>query len=201
MTAPLAALVPVKSFAQGKSRLEPALTDDERATLTEKLATSVIEACAPLPTYVACESDTIAIWAQAHRATPIRSNMSGLNNVVQHAVAALGAEGYERVLVAHGDLADPRNLPLLGQWEGVVLVPDRHLDGTNVLIVAADVAFRFSYGPGSFARHVAEAERIGLPVHVIDDPGLALDLDSPEDLQVYSATRDRPPVPPTLREQ
>ena len=39
------------------------------------------------------------------------------------------------------------------------LVPDRRLDGTNVLAVPTEAGFRFAYGAGSFGRHRAEAQR------------------------------------------
>ncbi|MFV2038739.1 MAG: 2-phospho-L-lactate guanylyltransferase [Acidimicrobiales bacterium] len=201
MSPSLAALVPIKSFADGKSRLEPALADHERAALAEKLAASVVQACAPIPVYVACESDDVATWAQAQGAATIRGVAVGLNRVVQHGVAVLAAKGYERVLIAHGDLADPRNLAGLANWDGIVLVPDRRLKGTNVLIIPPDIGFRFSYGPGSFARHLSEAERIDLPLHVIDDPGLALDLDEPDDLDAYVAAQATDVEPPTARER
>ena len=186
--APIAALVPVKSFSEGKSRLEDVLAADDRAALAEKLATAVVAACAPLPVYVACEDDGIAAWAASAGAEVIRSNERGLNRVVRHGVAVLAHLGFERVLVAHADLADPRSLPLLADWTGVVLVPDRRFDGTNAIIVPTNAAFSFSYGEGSFARHLSEAERLGRDMHIIDDAGLALDLDEPDDLAAFVDT-------------
>jgi 2-phospho-L-lactate guanylyltransferase len=88
--------------------------------------------------------------------------------------------------VAHGDLPRARGLADLAGGEGATLVPDRRRDGTNVAVVPAGAGFRFSYGPGSFARHVAEAERLGLPVRVVDDPRLAFDVDWPADLDVLA---------------
>ncbi len=44
---------------------------------------------------------------------------------------------------------------------GVTLVPDRRDDGTNVVCVPTRAGFRFPYGPGSFARHRAEARASG----------------------------------------
>ena len=38
---------------------------------------------------------------------------------------------------------------------------DRRDDGTNVACVPSGAGFRFSYGPGSFARHCDEAVRLG----------------------------------------
>lgn len=184
----IAALVPVKHFATGKSRLDGALDDDARAALAERLARGVVKAAAPIPVFVACEDDRVAAWAETQGAAVLRSEEVGLNRVIRHGVAKLAALGFERVLVAHADLADPRNLPALARWDGVVLVPDRSLDGTNVVIVPTNAGFRFSYGVGSFARHLSEAERVAAPLHVIEDAGLALDLDEPADLAAYDAS-------------
>ena len=63
------------------------------------------------------------------------------------------------------------------------MVPDRHLDGTPVIVVPTDADFRFAYGPGSYAAHVAMAERLGLPWRSLHDPDLAWDVDGPDDLQ------------------
>lgn len=168
--------------------------------MAEKLATAVVAACRPLPVFVACEDDGVADWATAQGASVIRSEAVGLNRVVRHGVAELAGRGFERVLVTHADLADPRNLTALAAWDGVVLVPDRRLDGTNVVIVPTSSGFRFSYGPASFARHLSEAERLPVALHIIEDPGLALDLDEPADLEAYSAAI-RTGAPSTPRER
>ena len=49
-------------------------------------------------------------------------------------------------------------------------------------MVPTGVGFRFAYGPGSFAAHVAEAERLGVAWRSLLDPDLAWDVDDPEDL-------------------
>ena len=87
-------------------------------------------------------------------------------------------------LIAHGDLPRASNLATLCERAGVVVVPDRHGDGTNVLLVPTGAGFEFAYGPGSFAAHLAEAERLGLPVEVVHDDDLSWDIDTPEDLTV-----------------
>jgi 2-phospho-L-lactate guanylyltransferase len=73
---------------------------------------------------------------------------------------------------------------------GLVIVPDRRRDGSNVVCVPTGCEFRFAYGPGSFARHVAEAERLQLAVTVLQDAALASDIDHPEDLLALR-TQDR----------
>ena len=88
-----------------------------------------------------------------------------------------------RVIVAHADLPLADDLrPIADGFDGVTLVPDRRADGTNVLCVPAGAGFDFQYGPRSFARHRAEAERLGLRHRVVDDARLAWDVDVPEDL-------------------
>ena len=58
---------------------------------------------------------------------------------------------------------------------------------------ATGAGFRFSYGPGSFARHRAEAARIALPVRLVRAPLLAWDVDLPADLDFAGArTPTRP---------
>jgi 2-phospho-L-lactate guanylyltransferase len=94
-----------------------------------------------------------------------------------------------RVVVAHGDLPCAGGLSGLAAGTGIVLVPDRRRDGTNVAVVPTGARFRFSYGPGSFERHLAEARRVGLAVTVVDDPRLAFDVDSPPDLEVLARHR------------
>ncbi len=63
-------------------------------------------------------------------------------------------------------------------------MPDRHDDGTNVACVPARASFGWAYGAGSFARHRAEAERLGLPLRIERDVPLGWDVDVPDDLSV-----------------
>ena len=51
----------------------------------------------------------------------------------------------------------------------------------------------FAYGPGSAARHEAEARRHGLDVQVVRDPALGFDVDTPADLAELSTRRTRRP--------
>jgi 2-phospho-L-lactate guanylyltransferase (CobY/MobA/RfbA family) len=70
----------------------------------------------------------------------------------------------------------------MGPRDGVVLVPDRHLDGTNVMALPAALEFHVAYGVGSFDRHRAEAARLGVAVTVVSPSPLGWDVDVPEDL-------------------
>ena len=47
---------------------------------------------------------------------------------------------------------------------------------------------KYGFGPDSFESHVRSAEASGARVEIIELPNLGLDLDAPEDLEIY---RDR----------
>lgn len=177
-----AVLIPVKAFTAGKARLAPVLAPDERADLARRMATTVVEAARPLPVAVVCDDDAVATWARAERVEVIWRPGRGLNPAVTDGVAHLAAAGYEKVIVAHADLPHATDLAGVADFDGITLVPDRREDGTNVLALPATCGFAFSYGPGSFARHRAEAARLGLPCRVERVARLGWDVDIPDDL-------------------
>jgi 2-phospho-L-lactate guanylyltransferase len=66
-----------------------------------------------------------------------------------------------------------------------VVVPSRDGAGTNVLAWRDPASFAPAFGPDSAARHLE------LPGAVrLDDPGLALDVDTLEDLRAVAAQAD-----------
>jgi 2-phospho-L-lactate guanylyltransferase len=132
---------------------------------------------------VVCDEVAVATWARRHGALVIWEPGRGLNGAVQAGVEQLAADGVVEVIVAHSDLPRAADLAALAGFDGITLVPDRRYDGTNVAVVPARAGFRFAYGPGSFARHTAEAERLGASMRIIDDPRLTFDVDVPKDLE------------------
>ncbi len=180
---PRAVLVPVKSFGDAKQRLGGAMSEEDRAALVRRMAARVLEAAVPLPFAVVCDDTEVADWARHQGALVIWEPGRGLNGAVQAGVEHLAAMGVTYVTVAHGDLPHARELGTLAPFEGVTLQPDRHGNGTNVIRVPTGHEFHFSYGPGSFTRHLAECRRLDLPTLVLDVPDLALDIDLPADLE------------------
>jgi 2-phospho-L-lactate guanylyltransferase len=67
----------------------------------------------------------------------------------------------------------------------IVIAPDRHEDGTNVLLVRPPQAIHFAYGAASFNAHRAQAIERGLSVHEYRSPTVAFDIDVPGDLELY----------------
>ncbi|MGH8980898.1 MAG: 2-phospho-L-lactate guanylyltransferase [Acidimicrobiales bacterium] len=177
-----AVLVPVKRFADAKRRLGAALSGAAREALARTMADRVLSAAAPLPVAVVCDDADVAAWARTRGALVVWEPGRGLNCAVETGVRRLADMDVRRVVVAHGDLPFAAGLADLDTTPGVVLVPDRHHDGTNVIELPADCGFRFSYGPGSFERHRDECERLGLPYRVMAVPWLSYDVDVPADL-------------------
>ncbi len=179
---PLAVVIPVKDFTRAKVRLAAELDPDEREALARRMATVVVNAAAPLPAVIVCDSEPVRDWAEDVGARVIWTPGLGLNGAVQAGVAQLSGEGCDTAIVAHSDLPLARHLDWVAATPGVTLVPDRKLDGTNVLAVPTDIGFRFAYGAGSFSAHRAEATRLGQQVRIVNDARLSWDVDLPADL-------------------
>ena len=178
----MAVLIPVKAFAEAKHRLAPALGSAERAALARDMATHVVGSAEPLPVAVVCDDGGVRDWARSVGAEVVWCPGTGLNGAVRSGVDHLRDAGYDRVIVAHGDLPLAGSLAPLGEWPGITLVPDRRNDGTNVISLPSVCRFEFSYGRGSFARHLKEAQRLGRSLRVLRDPAFGLDIDLPADL-------------------
>jgi 2-phospho-L-lactate guanylyltransferase len=68
-----------------------------------------------------------------------------------------------------------------------VFVPSASGHGTNGVLLAPPDAMALKFGEPSFANHLTAARRRGLAPAVLELPGLALDIDGPEDLQALLA--------------
>lgn len=183
---PAGVVVPVKAFSEAKARLAAVLDPEERRALARRMAETVLAAAHDLPAVVVCDDDAVRQWASSTGAEALWTPGLGLDAAVTAGVEHLADRGVTSVVVAHADLPLARDLRWVAAFGGVTVIPDRHLDGTNVICVPSRSGFTFSYGPRSFERHRAEAARLGLPVRVVPDPELGWDVDVPEDLEALS---------------
>ena len=170
------AIVPFKTAGQRKTRLAPALTPPERDGLAQALfdrVIGVLDACPAI--------GRISVLSEA---PPTRADLAwlpdgglGLNAELQ-ALAITGPR-----LIIHADLPlvapDDVEALLAAACGGAAIAPDRHGTGVNALALDAGFTIEFRFGPGSLARHQEQAAG---QLAVVARPGLALDIDTPDDL-------------------
>jgi 2-phospho-L-lactate guanylyltransferase len=181
-----AVVIPVKAFGAAKVRLADELSPAGRAALARQMADGVVRAAGELTVLVVCDDADVASWATSVGATVAWTPGLGLDGAVTAGVVLAAERGADRVVVAHADLPLATGLAHVVGSDGVVLVPDRRDDGTNVISIPAGSGVTFAYGPGSFGRHRAEAARLGLAVEVRHDVALGWDVDLPADLLLPS---------------
>jgi 2-phospho-L-lactate guanylyltransferase len=178
-------VVPVRGFVGGLARLAGSVPDGRRADLARRWAHQVVIAAGDAPVVVVSSAPEVASWARGLGLDVLADPGRGLDAAASAGRDALADRGCVRAVIAHADLPRARSLaPVASDGNALVvaLVPCHRDDGTPVLAVPTSVPFAFSYGAGSFRRHVAEGRRLGLDVRVVRDRELAFDVDLPADL-------------------
>jgi 2-phospho-L-lactate/phosphoenolpyruvate guanylyltransferase len=187
------AILPVKSFNGAKQRLANELSPGGRKALAEAMFSDVLVALRrtrSVDGVLVVTADTSAQQiAGGYGAMVLEDDDQGHNPAARRGIHAALESGAERVLLVPGDcpLIDPAQLDeLIGRDvdpRSVLIVPDRHGTGTNALLMTPPGSLAPAFGPGSAQRHVANAESEGTTPEIVDVPSLALDVDTPEDLE------------------
>ncbi len=185
--------VPVKPFGEGKSRLASQLTPEERAAVSRRMLAHLLEVAAGSPflagILVVSRDPHVLALAADWGAVPVMEQGAGINAALGQAALAATERGGRAILILPADLPLitgedmaqlAQNLP---DPAGICLVSSKD-GGTNALAMQPIGAIPFAFGMDSFRRHHALAQAAGLPIHVIESPTLAVDLDSPADLWV-----------------
>lgn len=191
-------VIPMKDPARAKTRLDPTLSPERRATLALTLfratLTRLQEALALLPgagveIAVVTSSPKITRLAQAMGLLLIdEGRPRGLSEALDLAADWADARGYDAICVLPGDLAAPKPAELArllshdltgGQ---MVLCPADDL-GTNALLAPLPCPFRFAYGVKSVVAHRQAAEAAGLCPVMLPLASLRADVDTADDLQ------------------
>jgi len=194
------AILPIKSFADAKQRLQNELSAGPRRALAEAMYSDVLVALRR-----ANSVDEMLVVSADNAAQQIGGGYGAqvLDDAQRghNAAASLGIgwaleAGIDRVVLVPGDcpLLDPTELDeLLARpvdERSVLIIPDRHGTGTNALVLTPPDALAPSFGPGSCERHAASAEAAGISHEVVEVSSLALDIDTPEDLVALQSALD-----------
>lgn len=196
------AVLPVKDFSRAKQRLQGGLDPQSRQELAEAMLRDVLEALgasAVEEVVVVSAGERARELAHACGATAIEDAEQGHNVAAALGVRAARALGAQRVLLVPGDCPalDPAELDQLLARPiappSALIVPDRHGTGTNALLLTPPQALAPSFGPDSCQRHLEHARAAQLHAEVVEVPSLALDVDTPEDLEALASVSGRAP--------
>src|SRR5262249_50057049 len=107
----------------------------------------------------------------------------------RHAVAHSAA--WTLVIPGDAPLVTPQELRAIldaAPARGSVLVTDHKHRGSNAVLRRPADLFPLRFGDDSYAPHLRAAQATGLPVAELQLPGIALDLDRPEDISSFLAS-------------
>jgi 2-phospho-L-lactate guanylyltransferase len=203
------AIIPVKRFGDAKQRLLDTLDRPQRAALVKAMLADVLvgaTGAGGVERVIVVTSEgraeRIALGHARRVSTPIEVLQEPADRGHPEA-ATLGivrakALGASCVVLLPGDCplldADELDAALERMHPGrVAVVPDRHGAGTNALLLSPADAIGPAFGPGSCARHTERAEHAGHEVAVEPLPSLALDVDTPDDLDAIAAVLESEP--------
>mgnify|MGYP001357008748 CR=1 FL=1 len=206
----IVAVIPIRSFSDGKTRLSHLLSPLERRRLIEEMFERVVSAVRASGAVarigiVSPDSEVLsASGRMGNNVFAIRQDPGrpGLNEAANLGREWAGSIGADAMLVLFGDLPliTPADVQSLVRRDApVVIATDRHGAGTNGLMLrlggaSGGQAFRFSYGPASRRGHVEGGDRLGLEQITAIGIGTAFDLDTVDDLERLEATNEALPA-------
>lgn len=195
------AIVPVKPLRLGKSRLASVLGDEERTALNRQFLENTLQILRQASQVqqtlvVSRDPAALAIAREYEARTILEDGNPELNHALRRATMLARAFNTRGILIL------PADLPLLNiedlndffahacEKNCVTIAPDRREDGTNALLMLPTGLINYTYGPGSFQRHCDAARHTEAHLEIVRSPHLALDLDTPEDLEIYQRIRE-----------
>jgi 2-phospho-L-lactate guanylyltransferase len=186
-------ILPVKNLANAKQRLAAALEQPARTELAQTMLADVVEALAAYAgdgvSLVTSDPFAIELAGQhGFEIIPDESNVSE-TDAIEMASRVCEARGVESTLVIPGDipLIDTEDIRAIydacPDSGGAVLVPSKDKRGTNAVLRRPALLFPLRFGNDSFMPHLAAAIGTDKSCVVLSLPGIALDIDTPEDLR------------------
>jgi 2-phospho-L-lactate/phosphoenolpyruvate guanylyltransferase len=200
------AVVPVKVLAEAKQRLAPLLSPGLRRALMLAMLEDVLAALAAAPglagTAVVTIDDAARELAACYGARLLADGArDGHSGAVAAAARLLAAEGCAAMLTVPGDipLVTPAEIAAMlaahRPAPAFTIAPSHDERGSNAILVSPPDLVPFAFGSDSFRPHLAAAAACGVAATILHLPGIALDIDNPEDLvsfmRVPSRTRAR----------
>jgi 2-phospho-L-lactate/phosphoenolpyruvate guanylyltransferase len=185
-------LVPVKNLAKAKQRLAHVLEQPSRTELAQAMLADVLQALAESAAdeISLVTSDLFAIQVADHYRFAVIHDDSNLSetSAIEMATRACESRGIQTTLVIPADVplieaADIRAIYADAPANGTVLVPSGDQRGSNAVLRRPAALFPLRFGYDSFMPHLVAAIATRTTCVVLSLPRIALDIDTPEDLQ------------------
>jgi 2-phospho-L-lactate guanylyltransferase len=186
--------VPFRHLDDAKGRLSSELSLTERRTLALGLVCRALEALLDggvERVRVSTRDEMLYDLLLAPGVEVDLQERGGLNDAVREAQAWALANGADALLVVLPDLPllvaqDVRSILDLALGRCAILAPDRAGLGSNALLLAPPDAIAPAFGEGSAERHRAALAAAGIEYAELHRTGLALDLDTVDDLHLLA---------------
>jgi 2-phospho-L-lactate guanylyltransferase len=186
------AVIPMKPLAQAKTRLSTVLSEKERQEMVLSFFQNTLQElknCVFLSGLLVISADiSYESYCTGKNIVFLQEEqMNGLNSSINLGVTFLMSKGIEAMLVVHGDLPlltrqALNDLFIKAESPGVGIIPDRHGQGTNILLTAPPNILDFQFGINSFQKHTNAAHNLNIPLNIVFSDTLSVDIDTPEDL-------------------
>jgi 2-phospho-L-lactate guanylyltransferase len=188
------AILPVKRYSVGKSRLRHLFSDTGLAELNQQLFESTFTKLQELPgidrILVVSREEHALEWCNSNGGVALlEDDPSSLNLAISKAQKYVGDAGGGRLMVLPSDLPlmtskDLNELIRLADGElKLVIVPDHYQSGTNALIMSESDLISPSFGSGSFRKHTRQAMEKNAELVVYLNKNIQWDLDT--SLELY----------------
>lgn len=185
-------LIPVKNLSAAKQRLAAVLDQASRTALAKAMLHDVVSALAGLAGRPQCSlvtSDPFAIGLACDYGFEIIPDPEnpGETGAIAMSTQTCVERGHDSTLVIPADIpliqaGEVQQILANAPAEGTVLVPAADGRGTNAVFRRPANLFPLCFGNDSFPPHLAAARASGKACRVLQLPGIALDVDRPQDL-------------------
>jgi 2-phospho-L-lactate guanylyltransferase len=190
------AVVPAKQLADAKHRLSRVFPPEFRRALAIEMLEDVLAAlsrASGLAGIVVVTIDPEMSGVARRRGARVLTDgaTSGHTGAVTAAMRVLAAEGRDGMLTVPGDIpgVTAAEIDALlrrhGPAPSFTIAPAHDERGSNALVASPADLVPLAFGNDSFLPHVAAARHRGIEPTVVRLERLGLDIDNPEDLEVF----------------
>lgn len=187
-------ILPVKGLNRAKQRLVERFGEEGRAEIARALLSDALELCRTssgfLSWWVVSDDPEVLDLAGGYGCHGLKDQADSLNGALSQAAHAVAMEGATSITIVPSDAplaysGDLRDLVDTGTTSDIAIVPSERDGGTNALYMRPPTLMEPRFGTASMQAHVSLAERLGYRCSILVLPRLALDIDTPEDVEAF----------------